>query len=140
MLVTVSRLTKELEEVKTMAKKRKKEKVESQNGVKALPLYDLVKEKNGNVHPDYCFYHIEWDEEVGMNKKIVHKVESGVCKKINLDTLCCIPYPNPTTVIKPHNPLLGCPFSPVELNKNKVETVIKINPIKASKRARRMMK
>jgi len=121
-----------------MARKKKKEdNVQQQVQVNALPLYDLVIEKNGNVHPDYCFYHREWDEEVGINKKIVHKVEAGVCRKINLETMCCGSYPNPTTVIKPYNPLLGCPFSPVELNKAKGETVLKINPLKASKRARR---
>ena len=52
-----------------MAKKRKKKtETESRNGVKALPLYDLVKEKNGNVHPDYCFYHKEWEETFGRDE------------------------------------------------------------------------
>ena len=125
------------ERIKTMAKKKKKEDQVQQTQVNALPLYDLVKEKNGNVHPDYCFYHREWDEEQGIAKKIVHMVDSGVCRKINLETMCCGSYPNPTTMIKPYNPLLGCPFSPVELNKAKGETVLKINPLKASKRARR---
>jgi hypothetical protein len=123
-----------------MAKKKKKRQDDNvqQVQVNALPLYDLVKEKNGNVHPDYCFYHREWDEEVGVAKKIVRKIESGVCRKINLDTLCCNSYPNPVTMIRPDNPLLGCPFSPVELNKTKGETILKINPIKAAKRARRL--
>ena len=121
-----------------MAKKRKKEKVESQNGVKALPLYDLVKEKNGNVHPDYCFYHKEWEETFGSKTKKFQ--EEGVCNKIDLNTLCCISYPDPNKMIRPDNPMLGCPLSPVEKNKKKGETIVKINPLKASKRARRMMK
>ena len=124
-----------------MARKKKREDhVQQQVQVNALPLYDLLQEKSGNVHPDYCFFHREWDEEVGLNKKIVHKVEAGVCRKINLETMCCGSYPNPTAVIKPNNPLLGCSFSPVEINKSKVETIIKLNPLKASKRARRMAK
>jgi hypothetical protein len=120
-----------------MAKKRKKksEDISSTNGVKALPLYDLVKEKNGNVHPDYCFYHREWEEERGSKKYPM--MEEGVCNKINLKTLCCDSYPDPVKVIRPDNPNLGCAMSPAERNKKKVETVIKINPIKAAKRARK---
>lgn len=126
-----------LKKEKIMAKKKKKENEGQQMQVDVLPLYDAVKEKNGNVHPDYCFYHKEWDEEQGYSRKIVRMIDSGICRKIDLNTMCCISYPNPTAVIKPYNPLAGCSFSPVELKKNQGETILKINPLKASKRARR---
>ena len=120
-----------------MAKKQKKNN-ESKSGngisVDVRTLYDLVKEKDGNVHPDYCFFYKEWEEEKG-NKKIPMK-EEGVCNKINLDTLCCISYPNPVKIIRPDNPHLGCAMSPTE-GKSK-EILLKINPIKLSKRNRRL--
>lgn len=116
-------------------KKKKKKKVESQNnGVDVRTLYNLVKEKKGNVHPDYCFFYREWEEERG--SKTYPMKEEGMCNKINLDTLCCISYPDPVRMIRPDNPKLGCAQSPVERNKKK-EIVVKINPIKAAKRARR---
>ena len=123
-----------------MAKKKKRQENTTLNtgiGIPASELYNLVKEKDGNVHPDYCFFYREWEETFGSKTKQLQ--DEGVCNKIDPNTLCCISYPNPTTMIRPDNPLRGCPMSPVERNK-KAETVIRINPLKASKRARRMGK
>ncbi len=116
-----------------MATEKKNQTEQLGIGIPALALYDLVKEKNGNVHPDYCFYHREWEEQRG--SKTVPMKEEAVCNKINLDTLCCNSYPDPTKMIRPDNFLLGCAMSPTE-RKSK-ETVLKINPIKLSKRLRR---
>lgn len=116
--------------------KKTQEKTNDGNGsVAALTLYDLVKEKNGNVHPDYCFYHREWEETRSGNTHPMK--EEAVCDKIDLDTLCCTSYPDPIKIIRPDNFLLGCAMSPAEKNKKKAETVLKINPIKLSKRLRR---
>ncbi len=117
-------------------KKKQKKEVEIGNSVVDVrTLYDLVKEKNGNVHPDYCFFYKEWEEERGFGNKIVPMKDEGLCNKVNLDTLCCNSYLDPVKMIRPDNPKLGCAMSPTE-GKSK-ETVLKINPIKLSKRLRK---
>ncbi len=118
-----------------MAKQKKNQTEQQGIGIPALALYDLVKEKNGNVHPDYCFYHREWEEQRG--SKTVPMKEEAVCDKINLDTLCCTSYLDPVKIIRPDNFLRGCGLSPYERNKKSDEVVLKINPIKLSKRLRR---
>lgn len=117
-----------------MAKKKKKKQTLVDTGVPAQLLYDLVEKHSGNVHPDYCFYHKEYEKKVA--GKTVPVIEEAVCRKIDQKTFNCIAYTNPTAVIKPDNPILGCAFSPCEIKTE--ETVLKINPIKAAKRARKL--
>jgi hypothetical protein len=128
---------------------KKKDKTEG-TGIPKSPLapaqvHKAVEEGRSDVIPFYCFHYGDPDSKP--------PVESRVCHKIDVNTLCCTTYTGEHTNPKKKcrfqgftedgqpQVILGCPFSPYEYFERMREAWatkgFKINPLKAAKRARR---
>ena len=130
-------------------KKRQENIVRQVQTAKMEDVLKAVEDGTTNIIKDYC-YHGGFEYHVGRKKEVVPPT---VCHKIDPETLQCATYAGEhTSPEKKCRPtfdeegnlkgcILGCAFSPVayynSLVKHVESTVGAINPLKASKRARK---
>lgn len=133
-----------------MAKKKKQQKTEGTSLPKSplapAQVHKAVEEGRSDVIPFYCFYYGDPESKP--------PVEPRVCHKIDPQTMCCTTYtgeytsPEKKTRFSGYDEdgqpkvVSGCSFAPYEYFRQLKEAWgnkgIKINPLKAAKRARKM--